>query len=272
MILNSLKVFLFDLDGCIYYGNELAPGAKEILHMLRAAGKQIGFITNNSRQTAAEILVKMNQFGLEVHQYEIFTATDCTGHYIQQHYGFCKIKVAGSQSLSGSLERIGHQVLPITSYTKADLIVIAKDTDFTYSKLNALVQDALQGTPIIGTNPDRYHPGEKGNRTPETGSLIAALEGVIDRKVVEYVGKPAPYLFQQCMELYGAKPDECVMIGDNLETDIAGGNLAGMTTVWMRGEGMEKASSEAIIADKKADFTVSNLMELLQMLEDLKVV
>lgn len=233
MGLKGKRLFIFDLDGCIYFGKQLAPGAAELLRLLRSDGKRVRFMTNNSRELPAEIREKLARMGLEVDAEEIICATQSVAAYLLSAYGRLKVKAAGSRSLEQALADAGHTVLPFESPALADCIVIGRDTAFTYSKLMLAVQEEQRGAFILSANPDMFHPGEGGARVPETGSLVASIEAITGKKAAT-VGKPAAFMFGQALEQCGALPGESVMVGDNLLTDIAGGNGAGLYTVWIR--------------------------------------
>lgn len=226
--MNSMKAFLFDLDGCIYYGDTPAAGAKELLELLKHEGKRCFFITNNSTQTAKEIASKMRRIGIEAEPDEIVTVTDNAGHYIKGKFGGCvEVKVAGSEALQSSVLDAGHELIPIDNPELADVILVGRDVTFDYDKLQMIVNDAYLGTKVIGTNCDSHHVGSGGKIVPETGSLTAAIETMIGLKI-EHIGKPSSYLFEYVLNRYGLDPDHSIMVGDNFMTDMAGGVQAGL--------------------------------------------
>lgn len=233
MGLREKKLFIFDLDGCIYFGHELAAGAAGLLHLLRSDGKRVRFMTNNSRELPVEIAGKLARMGLEVDPGEILCATQSVGDYLLAMHGKLVVKAAGSPSLEQALAGAGHTVLPFASPDRADCLVIGRDTGFTYDKLMVAVQEEQRGAFILSANPDLFHPGAGGARVPETGALVASIEAITGRKAAT-VGKPAPFMFGQALGQCGVLPDDSVMVGDNLQTDIAGGNAAGLYTVWIR--------------------------------------
>jgi HAD superfamily hydrolase (TIGR01450 family) len=238
--LTQMKAFLFDLDGCIYQNAILADGARELINQLRDENKKVCFVTNNSRQTSEEVCTKLIGMGIRVEPNEIITATEYVGMYLSNQYGALNVKVVGTTSLERSIELYGHHVYPLQSDVIPEMIVISRDIEFTYEKLQSIVADACRGAKVLSANPDMYHPGYKGIRVPETGSLVSSIEAIMDEKV-DFVGKPAPYLFQYAMEICECNPSECVMVGDNPKTDIIGGYRAGMKTVWIRGNQKDSA-------------------------------
>lgn len=258
---DELKVFFFDLDGCIYHGDVLQPGAGELLNRLRADGKQICFITNNSTQTAAGIGKKLNAMGLHAKAEEILPATDYVGPYVKQEYGIVKIKVYGSEELRTSIMQCGHRMLSIDDPEPADVVILGRDIEFTYRKLQSISLAFSSGAKIIAANPDYHHPGSAGERVPETGALAVSVEALTSEKV-EYIGKPAKHFFEYGMSRYRCQSHECVMIGDNLDTDIAGGVSAGMHTVWLNAEDGQEFPGKSI----KPDIRVADLQQFNQFI------
>jgi HAD superfamily hydrolase (TIGR01450 family) len=259
-LLRKMSAFLFDLDGCIYHSNVLADGAKELLDQLRMDGKKVGFLTNNSRETSMDITKKLQSMGLQVSCDEVMTATEYLGLYLFEEHGSCIVKIAGSEGLHHSIESAGHRVLPLEHRETADFIVVGRDTEFHFSKLQQIAVEVGRGASILATNSDGFHPGSHGERVPETGAIIAAIESVIEKKI-ESVGKPARHMFMHGLKRFGLTPGECVMVGDNLKTDIVGGIQSGMRTVWVRAE--QSLENLKKMNSLQPDYTVKNIMDLL---------
>ncbi|MBP3950098.1 HAD-IIA family hydrolase [Bacillus suaedae] len=254
--------FLFDLDGCIYHGDQAAAGAHELINLLRTINKKIRFITNNSSDNAIGIQTKLDQMGINVEETEIITTTDYIGHFLLEEYGLSKVKVIGSQTLKECIAKQGHTILDDFSREVSDVIVIGRDVSFTYQKLKMIVNEALHGANLIGTNPDMTHPGVNGELVPETGSLVAAVESMIGRKIQSF-GKPAPYLFEYGMSSCHVSPKECVMFGDNFTTDMVGAIQLGMSAVWLT-DRTEFHPNEAIDINGNAPKIISSLQLLVE--------
>ncbi|MCZ8513885.1 HAD-IIA family hydrolase [Paenibacillus filicis] len=255
----GIKVYFFDLDGCIYLGNKLALGVKSLLHELDRNHIQYSFITNNSRQTAREIAEKLKNFGLDVAATKIIPVTDVIGKYLKEKFGTVSVKTVGSANLNYAIAIEGHRIIPLEDKEKTDVIVVGRDVDFTYEKLQKISEEVGRGSLVIGTNSDLYHPGEGGKKIPETGAIIAAIQAVTGT-TIEYIGKPEPYLFLHGLRMYGTKPDSCVMIGDNLDTDILGGRRVGMKTVWVTNNVNKELSHQY------SDLTVRSIYDLYEMI------
>ncbi len=266
MNLRDADVYFFDLDGCVYHQDQPASGAGELLRLLRKDGKRIGVITNNSRQTAAEIERKLLHMNVRIAADEIFTATELTGAYLLERYGRQTVTVVGSESLVHAIRQCGHEVVDGEAAGRTDAVVIGRDTGFTFDKLQRVVDLAGAGARVIAANPDAFHPGRHGRRIPETGALTAAVEAILGQPM-NYVGKPGTYMYEYGMRKYDVRAQRCVMIGDNLLTDIAGGTRAGMRTVWIRGAGMNQriAEDEEGRTGLMPDLAVDRLADLLEL-------
>ncbi|MCI3921305.1 HAD-IIA family hydrolase [Paenibacillus sp. TRM 82003] len=258
--LRRKAAFLFDLDGCIYYGGIPAAGARELLLTLKDRGVRALFVTNNSTHSAAQVAEMLRSIGIAATPDQVVTATDHAGSYVLQRFGPVKVKAAGTEALRESLACAGHIVLERDDPERADVIVVGRDMGFSYATLQWIAAEERNGAAVIGTNPDRYHLGSRGEKVPETGALAAAVESMIGRSI-EYVGKPEAFLFASAAKRCGLRPEQCVMVGDNLYTDIAGGNRAGMTTAWVIGEQTELPDASEI-ERIRPDHTVKTLAEL----------
>lgn len=225
--------YFFDLDGCVYFSDRPAPGAAGLLRELREAGRCVAFLTNNSTHSGVEVAERLRGMGLAADGGEVLTAADLIGLHLLNRYGASTVKVIGSRSLQSAMGRCGHTVLDLHSADGADFVVLGRDVEFSYERIMAGLEALEKGARAIAANPDLWHPGPGGRRIPETGAFALLLEAVSGRKF-EAFGKPDPAMFRLAMERVGAdRPERCVMIGDNLHTDIAGGRAAGMRTVWL---------------------------------------
>lgn len=258
-----IRAWLFDLDGTLYFGNEAARGAREMLGRIRGLGCREAFVTNNSRHSAKEIAARLNRMGLEVPEQAIVTATEYTARYLKEKYGPLVVSVAGSQAFAEAHRRSGHSVRPLQENTRLDAVVIGLDASFTYRRLARIVHAVRGGAKLIAANPDVCHPGPGGSRVPETGALVAAIEAASGTSA-SYIGKPEPYLFRYALSLCDVPASEAIMVGDNYETDIRGGKGAGLRTVWLNGGATTDVIRKQSAADSQdANIIVPHLPDLL---------
>ena len=220
--------YLLDLDGVIYRGDELVPGAKEFLAWLEAHNKKYLFLTNNSFATDEQILAKLARLGIATDASHVLSAGLAAVQYIARRFPGGAIYVVGEQPLI-DLVRSQHLAAASVDAEKADAVLVGLDRGFTYAKLNCAIRAIRVGAFFVTINRDALLPVE-GGFLPGCGALAAAIEtgsGVTP----EVVGKPEPMLLQEAMRLLGSRPDETVMIGDSLDVDILGGKAAGTHTL-----------------------------------------
>lgn len=259
----DVRAWLFDLDGTLYFGDEAAPGAREVLRRIRGLGHREALVTNNSRHSAHEIAARLNRMGLEVSERAIVTATEYVAKHLHEKYGSLVVSVAGSPAFAEAHRLAGHSVCPLQDRAHVDAVVIGLDAAFSYGQLERIVAAVGRGAKLIAANADLYHPGEGGRRVPETGALVAAIEAASGVSA-SCVGKPEPYLFQYALSLCEVPAAQAVMVGDNYNTDITGGKGAGLRTVWLSGTAAADVMNEEHGADRQAaDVTVRHLPELL---------
>ncbi|MHA2500535.1 MAG: HAD-IIA family hydrolase, partial [Candidatus Hodarchaeales archaeon] len=227
--LRNMKLFLFDLDGVIWRGQELIPGAHQVLKTLASHNKLIAYVTNNSTKTKEQYIAKMKAFGIEAATEQIYTSAYATAEVLQR-LGKKAAYVVGGDGIRDALQRVGIEVRPSTSVDALDAVVVGMDVNFTYATLRTAMRAILGGAEFIGTNPDTSFPAEDGI-SPGAGTMIAAIAtgGGFAPKID--VGKPNPEMLLQAMKKYDVAPDKTVMIGDRLSTDIASGINARVSTV-----------------------------------------
>jgi len=219
------KGFLLDWDGCCAVENKLVPGAVNFLsrHAARSA-----IVSNNSTNTPEDFVRILARHDLVLEVGRIFLAgVEALKRARRQHAS--RVMVLGEPRMKRFARRLD---LPLVD-RRADLVVLLRDTTFTYDRLAAAADSLANGARLIVSNPDRTHPGLGGRRVPETGALLAALAASVDLDAVEVemVGKPSPMLYRRASEALGLSFGELAMVGDNPATDIAGADALGMPTL-----------------------------------------
>ena len=252
-MLESLRGFVFDLDGCVWTGNVLSPGAGETLAALAAAGRKLAFISNNSRATGAELAARLRGLGVNVADHQSLTPLDIIGRVIAEAYGRSRVLVMGADELARAVAGAGHEIVEMRRYRQASVVVVGNDFDLTYERLTAAARAASAGAPLVTPNIDPRLPIEDGDFLPGCGAIVRAVATAAGRPVV-VVGKPEPPLFRVALERLGLQPPETAMVGDSLPSDIRGGRGAGMRTVLYAPSGAESAV--------EADVTVASFVQL----------
>lgn len=220
-----IKALLLDMDGVLWRDTQPIGDLPAIFSGLQKKGLRAAFITNNATRTANQYVEKLTGFGIRAEPQQVYTSARAAAEYLaEQHPNGGPVFVVGEDGLSLALKERG-----FLQDGKAPLaVVVGLDRFATYDKLSAAALFVRAGVPFIGTNPDRTLPTPQG-LVPGAGSLIAAIEAATDVKAT-IIGKPQPTMFLQALKDLRLKPKEALVVGDRLETDIAGGQAAGCPT------------------------------------------
>lgn len=222
------KGFIFDLDGTVYLSDRLIPGADRVILKLRETGRRVVFLSNKPLQTREDYASKLTRLGIPTQPEEVINSTFVMTHYLKKNAPQAKLFVVGELPFIEELKKAGFE---ITEEPKEiDYVIAAFDRTFDYKKLNIAFQAIKKfGAHFIATNPDRTCPVE-GGEIPDCAGVIAAIEAVTEKRVEVIVGKPSSIMIQTVLEVIGLKREDCLLIGDRLETDIKMGKDAGIAT------------------------------------------
>lgn len=223
--LKKIKCFLMDMDGTIYLGNQLLPGAQAWLDLLDEYRVAYYFLTNNSSRSKVEYADKFKHLGLDIPEEKIFTSGEATAIYLAKHFPKTSLYVVGTQSLVQEFQRHGFSM----TEEDPDVAVLGFDTTLTYEKLWNLCDLVVAGKPYIATHPDINCPTEDGFK-PDIGAMIELIAASTGRRPDVIVGKPYAPIVEALADKTGFHVDQHCMIGDRLYTDIALGQW-GITTV-----------------------------------------
>jgi NagD protein len=239
------KGFIFDLDGTVYRSDQLIPGADSVIRLLRENKRKVVFLSNKPIQTREDYAAKLTQLGIPTQSEEVINSTFVMTNYLKKIAPQARLFVVGETPFIEELKRAGFK---ITDEPKEiEYVVVAFDRTFDYQKLNVAFQAIKFGAHFVATNPDRTCPVE-GGEIPDCAGMIAAIEAVTGKKVEIIVGKPSPLIIQTALEVMVLKPEDCILIGDRLETDIKMGRESGMATgIVLTGVTDEKTLKESSI-------------------------
>lgn len=220
--------YIFDLDGTIYLGKELLPGALELLDGLRQRGARIVFLTNNPTRDPQQYLDKLTGLGIDTGPEEILNTVMTMTSWLVENAADKGIFVIGEQPLQSALTAAG---LRLTDRPQdIDIVVASYDRTFDYRKLQ-IAFDALavyRRAILVTTNPDVFCPFPGGHGEPDAGAIVAAIEACTGVTCQVNAGKPGTLMLDTAMRRIGLPAQDCVMIGDRLSTDIAMAVAAGM--------------------------------------------
>jgi arabinose operon protein AraL len=219
--------FIFDLDGTVYLSDALIPGADEVIRLLREGGRKVVFLSNKPIQTREDYASKLTRLGIPTRPEEVINSTWVMTNYLKKNAAGAKLFVVGETPFVEELKRAG---FTMTEEPKEiQYVVVAFDRTFDYHKLNVAFQAIKRGAHFVATNPDRTCPVE-GGEIPDCAGMIAAIEAVTQKKLELVVGKPSPLIIEAALEVMELRPDDCILIGDRLETDIKMGKDSGIAT------------------------------------------
>lgn len=223
--LQGKKGFLCDMDGVIYHGNRLLPGAKELVDWFHREEKHYLFLTNSSERSRRELQQKLSRLGLEVGEDHFYTSALATAAFLASQKPGASAYVIGEAGLINALYEAGITMNDVNP----DYVVVGEAKTYNLSTLEKAVNLVLGGARLIGTNPDLTGPID-GGITPATGALIAPIEMATGSKAY-FVGKPNPIMMRQGLTRLGTRREETAIIGDRMDTDIVSGIESGIDTV-----------------------------------------
>lgn len=222
---------VLDLDGTVYRGGEPTPGAAEVIQRLRERGCRLLFCSNNPTKGRAAYVDRLGGMEIEASTEEVLSAGTVTTRYLVDNHADDLLYVVGS---SGLREQFAEADLRTTDDpAAAEALVVSFYRGFDYDTLTDAYYAGADGCPFIGSDPDVVIPTADG-MVPGSGAIIRAVAGILEREPDRVLGKPAPETVEMAREALGVPLDRCLMVGDRLDTDIAFGERAGMTTALVR--------------------------------------
>jgi glycerol-1-phosphatase len=255
--LEPYDIFLLDLDGCVWVGDQPTPGAVEAVGALRAAGRRLGFVTNDARRGEDDVVRKLWGLGFQASREEVVTAGGALQHVLSES-GHATAFVIGSEAVHRHVMDAGLRILNRSDLAdRADVVVVSGHERFDFAELRGAVQATLRGAPVWCTSRDATFPMPDGP-WPATGSVVAAVEAATGA-TARSVGKPEPQLFLTALDRIG--PGRALVIGDRLDADMAGARAAGLDgAVVLTGA---TSAAKARAADPAPAFIAGSLAELL---------
>ncbi len=238
-------VFL-DLDGCVWFGGELAPGAADLVRDLRASGRRVGFLTNTSNSRAVTIAVKLDRLGIPATADDVLMPIEA----LAEHPRMAPKPLAFVMGRPDVREGVAEVTAVTTDPDRAEIVILSRDTELTYAELADGAHVLVRGGALLALNLDASVPVDGGRLVPGTGAIAAAL-ATASGVQPDIVGKPSAFYFDVALRRFGATAERAVMIGDMLDSDIAGGQSVGMRTVLV-GSGPASVRDPAPVPDHVA--------------------
>jgi 4-nitrophenyl phosphatase len=256
-LLRDLRGFAFDLDGTIWEGPTLLPGAADLVADLCTTGLGVVFASNCSRSGSNLLSRRLAELGIVADPGKILTPFDLVGGEVKRRLGPVPVLVIGTEDLSRVLAKSGHTPVPVERWHEAKAVVVGVDLDFNYERLRAAARAIAAGASFFAVNLDSRFPVGPGLFDPGCGALAAAIAVAGGAEPVA-IGKPELTLFRVAIERLGCPSRQAAMIGDSQSSDIKGGRAAGMFTVWLDPENDDPKPD-------CADLKVRDLRELHQL-------
>ena len=250
MIADRYDAFLFDLDGVLYRGPAPIEGAASAIEGLRRLGKRLSFMTNNSARTPEEVAEHLRHVGVDASAEEVETSARSTGRLLRSK-GTRTAFVIGERGLTDAVGGAGIGVID-GSAERADVVVVGWDRNVDYAKLRTAAILVQRGATLIASNADPSYPAPDGLVWPGAGAILAAVEATTGVSA-EVVGKPHAPIFLAALERAGGGTP--LVIGDRLETDIAGAAALGwdsllvLTGIATRKDAGRAAARPTYVAD-----------------------
>ena len=212
--------YVFDMDGTIYLGDHFLPGAKRLIEALRSRGIPVRFLSNNPTKDPDQYAAKLEKLGLPTPVSEIANTVVTMVRWLKANHPDAVVFPIAEEPLINALKKEGIAISDDPE--KIDIVIASYDRTFDYRKLQ-IAFDAIwfhKRAFLVATNPDRFCPFPGGRGEPDCASIIAAIEACTNTKCQVVVGKPNPTMLSAAIGDLDVQPENCMMVGDRLHTDI----------------------------------------------------
>ncbi len=257
---HQIQALILDMDGVLWRGEKLLGDLPAIFAKIDRLGLRLVLATNNASRSPQQYLDKFRSLGITLELPQIINSAQATAYYLlQRHPQGGPVYIIGEEGLGSTLQDQG--------FYHADqnvlAVVASLDRAITYHKLKQATLLIRAGVPFIGTNADKSYPAPEG-LLPGAGAILAAIETASDTKPI-LIGKPQPVLYEIALRTLGTTPEETLMVGDRLETDIAGAQNFGCASALV----LSGVTTSEMAQDWQPapDFIAADLTELLSQLE-----
>ena len=259
--LKKVRQVFLDMDGTIYHGSRLYPTTIPFLNFLKSRNIGYKFLSNNSSFSTPEYVAKLGKLGISATPDEFYISTDYCIDYIKANFPAVKrLFIMGMSTIFPAFESAGFTV----TEDAPDAVIVAFDRTLTYEKLCKTAYFIKQGIPAFATHPDVFCPTDQPTFLVDCGAFTACLEKATGVRIT-VLGKPDPGFLRAAAARCGVTPDETLMAGDRLSTDIRLGLNAGSLTCRLVGPGADLTACEGV----EPDIVVNDLGELQAVWEEL---
>ncbi len=251
-----LRGIILDMDGVLWRDSRPIGNLPSLFEKIRSAGIKVTLATNNATQDTSQYIEKLHRFGVSLDPSQVINSANAAVFYLKQHFPQGgQVYVVGESGLVNTLKESGF----IHGEGDVLAVVAGLDRQFTYQKLMRANAFIRSGALFVGTNPDVTFPTPDG-LVPGAGSIVSAIQVASETQPV-IVGKPAPHMLELAMQRMGTTPEDTLVIGDRLDTDIAGGQSLGCPTALVLTGVSSPEQAKAWLP--APDFIAPNLTDLL---------
>ena len=259
--LRGCALFLLDMDGTLYLGDEVFDGAVDFIGALAATGRRYIYLTNNSSRAGEDYITRLRKLGFPCGPENVFTSGMATGMYLKTRHPGEKVYAVGTPAFERELASYG---VELTQNDDATVVCVGFDTTLTYEKLDRAVHFLRRGAAFIAANPDWVCPMPAGEVLPDCGSICALLTAASGVKP-HYIGKPNRSMVDIISEMTGVENSAICCVGDRLYTDIAVAVNAGAVSVLVMSG--ETTPEDLAVSATKPDYVLADVAELAKILE-----
>ncbi len=259
--IRNCELFVLDMDGTLYLGDEVITGAVDFIHTLERTGRKYIYLTNNSSRAGVDYVNRLRGLGFPCETENIFTSGMATGSYLADNFAGKPVYPVGTPAFERELASYG---VNLTDKDDAEVVCVGFDTTLTYEKLDRAVHFLRRGASFIAANPDWVCPMPADEVLPDCGSICALLTASTGVEPF-YIGKPNRNMVDIISAMTSVPNEQICCVGDRLYTDIAVAVNAGAVSILvMSGETTQEMLEES---QTKPDFVLRDVAELAQLLD-----
>lgn len=260
-LLNT-KLFLLDMDGTLYLGDEVFDGAIDFIRTVKESGREYIYLTNNSSRAGVDYITRLRSLGFPCERENVFTSGMATAMYLNSRYPEQKVYPVGTPAFLGELESYG---VALGDGEDIGVVCVGFDTTLTYEKLDRAVHHLRRGKAFVAANPDWVCPMPADEVLPDCGSICALLTAASGVKPV-FIGKPNRNMVDIISEQTGVPNENICCVGDRLYTDIAVAQNAGAVSVCVLSG--ESSLADIETAARKPDYVLKDVAEIARILRE----
>jgi 4-nitrophenyl phosphatase len=256
------QAIILDMDGVLYRGRQTIPGVQQALARLQEERCTVLFATNNGWTAHEELLERIAALGVEVQPNQVVTAAIAAAELLKRRWPSVQHPfVLGSREVVRQLQERQFEPVDMREVEEADGLVVGLDLHLTYERLAYAQAVGLKDVPFVATDYDGAYPWE-GRWLPGSGAIVCAVEMATGRRAVN-AGKPSPFMYKLLLASLAADALP-IVVGDNLETDIRAGRMAGYPTICVLSGLADRSKIEDASEAVRPDFVAEDLLDAVE--------